>query len=83
MVKALLSYILKMVLLKAETCCCYDLLIVFYIIKVMLDYKIIYILSITENTMEITQLKKKKEKRLFDPFPGKDELGCRSNFKIS
>ena len=42
--KALLSYSLKMALRKAETCRCYDLLIIFYIIKFVLDYKIICIL---------------------------------------
>jgi hypothetical protein len=33
-----------MALWKAETCRCHGLLIIFYIIKVVLDYKIIYIL---------------------------------------
>ena len=43
-IKDLLSYSLKMALWKAETYRCYDLLIIFYIIKAVLDYKIIHIL---------------------------------------
>ena len=37
-----------MTLWKAETCRCCDILIIFYIIKAVLDYKIIYILLIIE-----------------------------------
>jgi hypothetical protein len=46
-----------MALWKAETCRCYDLLITFYIIKFVLDYKIICILLIIENTMGMPHLK--------------------------
>ena len=35
-----------MALWKAETCRCYDILVIFYIIKVASDYKIMYILLI-------------------------------------
>lgn len=42
---------------KAETCRCYDILIIFYIVKFVLDCKIIYILLITENKTGICHLK--------------------------
>ena len=48
-IKAPFRYSLKVDLWKAETCHCYDLVLIFYIIKVVLDYKIIYILLIIES----------------------------------
>jgi len=46
-----------MALWKAETRRCYDLLIIFYITDVVLDYKIIYVLLVIENTTETPHLK--------------------------
>jgi len=42
---------------KAETCRCFDLLIIFYLLNCVLDCKIIYILSIIDNTTGMPQLK--------------------------
>ena len=42
---------------KAETCSCHDLLIIFYITKFLLDYKIIYIPLFIVNTMGMSHLK--------------------------
>jgi len=45
--------------MKAETCCCSVLLINYFACnKVMLDYKIIYVLLIVENTKGMTKLTK-------------------------
>jgi hypothetical protein len=47
--------------MKAETCCCYVLLINYTVRnKVVLDYKIIYFLLIFENTTGMPKLQKKK-----------------------